>query len=139
MRYWGFLAAKLILADLVLSGFAILVAGIIPTPRLPYIGYSPFGHHLGYTVLVMFYTVFSAGVLWAIVRDHRYLCRTCLRRLRMPVATGSWTQVLLSRPRTEYICPYGHGTLKVEELQITGTIRPQWLPNDDMWKELAKK
>ena len=138
MRYWGFLAAKLLLADLALSGFAMLVADILPTPRLPYLGYNAFGHHLGYTVLVMFYTVFSAGVLWAIVRDHRYLCRTCLRRLKMPLATGSWTQVLLSRPRTEYICLYGHGTLKVEELQITGATRPEWLPNEDMWKELAK-
>lgn len=140
MRYWGFLAAKLVLADLVLSAFALIAAEILPKPEpLHYIGYDPFLHNLGYTVLVMFYTVFSAGVLWAIVRDHRYLCRTCLRRLRMPLATGSWTQVLFSRPRTEYICPYGHGTLKVEELQITGLTRPEWQPNEDMWKELAKK
>ena len=42
----------------------------------------------------------------------------------MLVLTDSWTHVLLGAPRTEYICPYGHGTLKVAELQITGHQYP---------------
>jgi hypothetical protein len=100
---------------------------------------DPFWHDLPYTILVLAYIVASSGVLWTIWRDHRYRCRICFTRLRMPLATGSWTQVLFSRPRTEYICPYGHGTLKVEELQITGHAEPDWEPREDMWKELAKK
>ena len=46
------------------------------------------------------------------------------------------THVLLGAPRTEYICPYGHGTLQVAELQITGHQEPDWHKHDDMWKEL---
>ena len=60
------------------------------------------------------------GVIWLAICDQRYRCRTCLRRLRMPILTGDWTHILLGPPRTEYICPFGHGTLKVDEVQITG-------------------
>jgi hypothetical protein len=140
MKYWAFLAAKLAGAGLLLFSIAAGMLAILPRPA-PIRGLvdQPFGTNLGYTVGIMIYTVASAMLLWLIVWDHRYRCRTCLRRLRMPLATGSWTQVLLSRPRTEYICPYGHGTLKVEELQITGHAEPAWQANEDMWKELLKK
>jgi len=57
----------------------------------------------------------------------------------MPVETGSWGFMLqLGRPRTEYICAYGHGTLKQEELQISGLANPEWTANsDDYWEELS--
>jgi hypothetical protein len=56
----------------------------------------------------------------------------------MPVETGSWGQMLeLGRPRIEYICPYGHGTLKEEELQISGLENPEWTPHNDLWDELC--
>jgi hypothetical protein len=140
MRYWGYLAAKLAGASLFLCGVAAAALAILPHPALIRGQVvQPFGTNLGYTAGIMFYTVASAMLLLMIIWDHRYRCRTCLRRLRMPLATGSWTQVLLSRPRTEYICPYGHGTLKVEELQITGHAEPDWQANEDMWKELLKK
>ena len=59
--------------------------------------------------------------LYLIIWDQRYRCRVCLRRLRMPIETGSWSRMLqFGRPRIEYICPYGHGTLKEDELQISG-------------------
>jgi hypothetical protein len=80
--------------------------------------------------------LFIAGLTWLVIWDQRYRCRTCLRRLRMPIQTGNWTHVLLGAPRTEYICIYGHGTLKVAELQITGRQQPDWEPHEDMWKEL---
>jgi hypothetical protein len=45
--------------------------------------------------------------------------------------------VLLGPPRREYICPYGHGTLKVSELQITGPHPADWQQHsDDIWAEL---
>jgi hypothetical protein len=76
--------------------------------------------------------------LFFIVRDQRYRCRVCLRRLRMPIETGSWGQMLeLGRPQTEYICPYGHGSLTAHELQISGLANPEWTRrSDDMWEEL---
>jgi len=37
----------------------------------------------------------------------------------------------------EYICPFGHGTLTVAELQLTGRENPDWAAHDDdIWKEL---
>lgn len=138
MKYWGYLAAKLAAALLVLWGIAEAIGALLPEPEeVLYIGNA--ADALGQSILLMFFGIFASAVLGAIVLDHRYRCRTCLRRLRMPLATGTWNKVLLSRPRTEYICPYGHGTLKVEELQITGHAEPDWQPHEDMWKELAKK
>ena len=80
----------------------------------------------------------GAGLGWLVLWDQRRRCRTCLRRLIMPVATGSWgNMVIFGRRKTEIICPYGHGTLSIEELQITGRHLPDWQPHDDnIWKEL---
>jgi hypothetical protein len=140
MRYWGYLALKLGAASGVLYAAGRALFGLLPPPApVRNVVLNPFGTDLPITILVMVYTLISAGILAAVLIDHRYRCRTCLRRLRMPLATGDWTHVLMGRPRTEYICPYGHGTLKVEELQITGHAEPDWQPHEDMWKELSKK
>lgn len=42
----------------------------------------------------------------------------------------------LGRPKMEYICPFGHGTLNIEELQITGNVPPDWTQHGDIWAEL---
>jgi hypothetical protein len=87
---------------------------------------------------LLVYSLLCAGLVYLVILDQRYRCRICLRRLRMPVSTGSWTHILLfGPPRTEYICVYGHGTLKVPDLQITGPEPVDWQPHEDIWKELA--
>ena len=138
MKYWGYLAGKLIAAGLVFAGLGLLLEQFLPNDRaFKKAVEEPFGHSLSYTLLVMFFFWVVAGVVWAIIWDHRYRCRTCLKRLRMPIATGSWgAQFLMGRPRTEYICTFGHGTLRIEELQITGHSEPAWQPHEDIWKEL---
>ena len=138
MKYWGFLCAKLAAAG---GLFAALWAGLeflLPPPR-PFYNYhfARFGQDLPWTTAILIYTLFCLGVIYLVVLDQRYRCRTCVRRLRMPVATGAWDQMLLfGPPRTEYICPYGHGTLKVSELQLTGIEGDDWQPHSDIWKEL---
>jgi len=139
MRYWAYLIAKLTVA----GAFLWVVRGLIAfyTPRPATFMFStirpdPFTHDLAMTFVWLLFTLFAAGVCWVVIWDQRYRCRTCLRRLRMPILTGSWTHVLFGAPRTEYICPYGHGTLKVAELQITGHQEPDWEPHEDIWKEL---
>jgi hypothetical protein len=140
MRYWGYLAAKLTVATVVFYASGRALLRLFPTPPpVRHIDLEPFGTDLPYTIAVWLITVMAGLSLWAIVIDHRYRCRTCLRRLRMPLTTGSWTHIVMGGPRTEYICPYGHGTLKVDELQLTGHAEPDWQPHEDMWKELAKK
>ena len=36
----------------------------------------------------------------------------------------------------EYICPYGHGKLNVDEVQISGTVTPEWTEHGNIWDEL---
>jgi hypothetical protein len=137
MKYWGYLVVKFAVAIGLLYEMQRLIARAFPPP-LPflYMRPDPFAHDLAYTFTMMFFSLFAVGVIWSIIWDQRYRCRTCLRRLRMPIQTGSWNHVLLGAPRTEYICLYGHGTLIVSELQITGHQEPDWEPHADMWKEL---
>jgi hypothetical protein len=137
MKYWGYLVAKVTVALAVLCALERVIALMFP-PQKPFAegGPNPVMRYLSYTFTMLLFWLFATGIGWAIVRDQRYRCRACLRRLRMPIQTGSWNHVLLGAPRTEYICPYGHGTLRVAELQITGRQSPDWQPHDDMWKEL---
>jgi hypothetical protein len=138
MRYWACLIAKLVAATGILWGTRRLMAAVMPAPEtFMHMRFrDPFVTDLNYTFIMLVFWLFGVGLLWLIVLDQRYRCRTCLRRLRMPVHTGSWTHVLFGAPKTEYICLYGHGTLKVDELQITGHQNPDWKPNEDIWKEL---
>ena len=136
MRYWSILAAKLAVAAILLYGlWCGLHAWFDPKS---YYGYGPFLYDLPWTTLMFFYNLLCNGVLVLIVLDQKYRCRTCGRRLRMPVTTGSHSHILLGPPRTEYICPYGHGTLKVQEIQLSGREPDDWEPHGDMWKELEK-
>ena len=138
MRYWAYLVAKLVAAAGILWGTRRLMAAVMPAPEtFMHMRFrDPFVTDLNYTFIMLVFWLFAAGLLWLIVLYQRYRCRTCLRRLRMPVHTGSWTHVLFGAPKTEYICLYGHGTLKEDELQITGHQNPDWKPNEDIWKEL---
>jgi hypothetical protein len=138
MKYWVYLVAKLAGAGGLLYELQrVIIRAFPPQQPMDLGGPNPVFRDLPYTFSMLFFTLIATGLLWLIVWDQRYRCRTCLRRLRMPVQTGSWTHVLLGAPRTEYICPYGHGTLKVAELQITGHQEPDWHPHEDMWKELV--
>jgi hypothetical protein len=139
MRYWGFFAAKVVAAAALLYGLLLLLNFVWP-PEPKFFTYIPprFGYNLPYTLAVGLWFLLCSGALYLIVRDQRYRCRVCLRRLRMPVETGSWSRMLqLGRPRIEYICPYGHGTLKEAEVQISGLENPEWKPNADLWDELC--
>jgi hypothetical protein len=141
MRYWAYFAGKLGAAAAALYGLLWLINGIWPVERNPP-DLAPLRDGpqlLGYNLLIMGWFVLAAGIVTLIVMDQRRRCRTCLRRLRMPVETGSWGRMLfLGRPRMEYICPYGHGTLKEDELQIYGSEAPEWTRNPrDPWEDLC--
>jgi hypothetical protein len=141
MKYWLYLFAKL--SGVVAIAFALqsLLAGLYPREKpLPKFGpaLEPFLHDMPYTFLTFGIGLLSVGLLSLAIWDQKRRCRSCLRKLIMPVATGSWGHiVLLGQPRTQYICPYGHGTLSIADLQIAGRELPDWQPHDDnIWKEL---
>jgi len=134
MRYWAYFAGKVLLSAALMFGLFRLFNGFFPADH---------HHHLvpprilPYMVCMGSWFLLSSGLLYLCIWDQRYRCRVCLRRLRMPIETGSWGgMLLLGRPRIEYICPYGHGTLKLAELQISGLENPEWDPNGEIWDEL---
>src|SRR5205085_7663918 len=136
----AYFGGKIITAAGILYGLLSLLNWAWP-PEPMFFSYRPprFGWDLGYTFVVLLWFLLSAATLYFIVWDQRYRCRVCLRRLRMPIETGSWSRMLqFGRPRIEYICPYGHGTLKEDELQISGRSSAEWTPHsDDIWAELC--
>ncbi len=138
-RYWGFLALKLFAAALgSMSSLWFLNLFWLPyTPFFSLVNGYRFTYDLVYTLFVGVWFLFATGLFYLAVWDQRYRCRTCLRRLRMPVETGSWGYMLqLGRPQIEYICPYGHGKLNVDEIQISGSVTPAWTEQGDIWEEL---
>jgi hypothetical protein len=139
MRYWTFFAAKIGISGAVMYGFLLALNSSWPAQRIFHVYRAPrFGYDLTYTLLVGLWFLVCCGLLYLSILDQRYRCRVCLRRLRMPVETGSWSRMLtLGRPRIEYICPYGHGTLKEPELQISGLENPEWKPSGEFWEELC--
>jgi len=140
MRYWGILAAKLVVAAVVLFAIYLGLERLyVPPEHLMRWKQQAFLHDLGWTTTMFLYNLLVQGVLFLIVWDQRRRCRTCARLLRMPVSRGSYGQMLLTgRPRTEYICAYGHGTLVQPELHLTGKEPSSWQAHDadNIWDEL---
>ncbi len=138
LRYWGYLLLKFAAAGLV-SSFALWFLNLFwaPQTRLFHLAMGEFSYDLMYTSLAGVWFLFSYGLFYLAVWDHRFRCRTCLRKLCMPIETGSWGHMLrLGRPQMEYICPYGHGTLNIEEVQFPGTVPPEWNEHGNIWDEL---
>lgn len=140
MRYWGFLLGKFLVASLIAGSLFWGVNGywfsIVDLLRVHWLQIPDY---LVYLVLVGIIFLLYSGMIYLSLLDQRYRCRVCLRRLRMPVETGSWSKMLqFGRPSIEYICIYGHGRLNIAELQITGIENPHWERSpEDYWAELC--
>jgi hypothetical protein len=129
MRYWLLLLGKFVVTAAVTGGLVSIVNR--------FGAHYYFGYDLLYTTVMGAIFLLACGMAYLSVLDQRYRCRVCLRRLRMPVLTGSWSRMLqFGRPRIEYICIYGHGKLNVEEIQFTGVEAPAWQKHGGMWEEL---
>ena len=135
MKYWAYLLAKLGGAIAIFTGLMKLTSLIFPHRG---VGKGDlFVEALPHTMTVMISFLVLAGLCYLAVWDQRYRCRNCLRRLRMPVNEGGWHHVLLAPPKTGYICPFGHGTLRVPELKAVNHDPSNWeAHDDDIWKEL---
>jgi hypothetical protein len=153
VKYWAYLAGKLVVAASLSAGMLWALRYFWPvhqywvptfTPRVGYhlvehVYIPRFGYDLAFTTAVGVWFVISCGLFYLVILDQRYRCRVCLRRLRMPIQTGSWGRMLqLGRPKIEYICAYGHGRLNVDQVQIAGAEDPEWTPQrEDPWEELV--
>jgi len=139
MRYWAWFAAKLAVSAAIVFWLLKLVARAFPAEKGELAPLNHGAQFLLCDLALMGCFLLSVGLVYLNIRDQRYRCRVCLRRLRMPVETGSWSAILqFGRPRIEYICPYGHGTLREDEIQISGLSAAEWTANsDDIWSELC--
>lgn len=92
----------------------------------------------GWAMPILFWAFLLAswGLTGWSLRDQQNRCRTCCERLRMPVHSGLWSSLVIDRPRTEYICPYGHGTLYVPGTKLLDIDSVNWTSNRDFWHEL---
>ena len=143
VKYCAFFLAKLAAIGGGLWVLWLALASVWPRPDPIFmhnhaVKLNPFGTHLGFTAAMMGLWLLAVGLIYLAILDQRYRCRTCLRRLRMPVSYGEWDQILLGRPRTDYICAFGHGTLRVPELHLASPELVRWKPIDNMWKELEE-
>lgn len=138
MRYWGLLAAKLVLAAIVVGSFWIVaswLAGPAPTGLLA--NWPRLGSDLPYTFAVAFSVIVGFGVGWLCAADQVFRCRICARRLRMPQTEGNWSHTLLeTAPYTEYICTYGHGKLHVPEVHLSHSRTMRWIGYGSLWENL---
>ncbi len=127
-KWWLLLAAKI---AILLALHLVLIFWInrfFPEDRM--------GKDLAYTFSLLGTDMLVFIVGYAFWIDQRYRCRICLHRLRMPLESGNWSHAtLFAPPRLEWICPFGHGTMRQEEIHLSGAQRDEWLKNDDnFWR-----
>jgi hypothetical protein len=72
---------------------------------------------------------------WSI-RDQQSRCRTCLRRLELPVEIGRTGSILLNWAGTEMVCSEGHGVLYVPESAANSLDQNRWNKLDESWSNL---
>jgi len=139
MKYWGYFAAKVAAAGALMWALWIGLNAFMPEPDY-FLRYRVSKHQdLTWVSAILVYWLLCVGLTVAILMDQRHRCRTCLRRLRMPVERGSWSfATLLNPPEMERICPFGHGTLAEPQVHSSTTPDPVWTPHDDIWKELEQ-
>lgn len=139
MRYWAILLLKLAgLAAFVEGTWRLLHVLLPPPAAFLYHHFRPFGRDLTWTVAILLLFLAATGLLYATVLDQVFRCRKCGRRLRMPVLRGSYSKMLQEgRPKFEYICPYGHGTLSVPGTRFQGRDPNVWHSNKDLWESLV--
>lgn len=139
MRYWGIFLLKMALLYAVLRGLWFALVLLLPPPEtFLYHRFRPFGHDLRWTAVILLLFLLGCGLLYLAVWDQRFRCRSCGRRLRMPVLRGSYSKMLQEgRPKFEYICPFGHGTLSVPGTKFQGREPSQWKANKGLWEHLV--
>ena len=99
MKYWAYFGAKLVAVVLFLCAVWDGMFRLLPEPE-PFLRYrvSRMGQDLAWTTLILLYFLFGIGLVYVAIWDQRMRCRSCLRRLRMPLETGSWSRATLLSP-----------------------------------------
>jgi MacB-like periplasmic core domain len=86
----------------------------------------------------LFLPLAIAALSWA-VRDQQQRCRTCLRRLELPVEIGRPGSVLLNWAGTEMVCSAGHGVLYLADSPANSLDHDHWSKLDESWESLFRR
>src|ERR1043165_1237552 len=110
MRYWAYLAGKLLAAGLPLFAMLRVIERAFPAPpkalnnsyRAQLAVLDPLVFHYPFYAWLLAWFLLASMAVYFIVWDQKRRCRVCARKPRMPVGTGDWGSMLqLGRPRTE--------------------------------------
>jgi hypothetical protein len=133
LKFLGFLLVKTVL---VLGAFALVwIVFVDRTLERLFID----GNNLALPLFSWTFLLASWGATFWCLRDQQNRCRICFDPLRMPVDSGRWSSLVLDRPHTEYICPYGHGTLYVPGTRLLDIDAVNWTSHADIWQELFEE
>ena len=130
--WFGFLAAKssLLLSIAALSAWCLVhwIANWTVGSTYPMVDeYS----------LWLFLPLAIATLSWS-VGDQQRRCRTCLRRLQLPVEIGRTGSVLLNWAGTEMVCSEGHGVLYLPDSAANSLDQDRWNKLDESWESLFR-
>ena len=128
MKWWGLLVAKIVCLIAIHIVLILWINGFFPKDQM--------GRDLAYTFSLMGADMFVFVLGYGFWMDQKYRCRTCLRILRMPLEKGNWSHAtLFAPPKLEWICPFGHGTMRQDEIHLSGAQPDSWHKNDDnFWR-----
>jgi hypothetical protein len=132
-QQFGFLGFLLARTFLVLLGFGLMWTAVMDR-SVQHLFMD--GSNLVLPLFSWSFLLATWGATFWCLRDQQHRCRVCCKELRMPVDSGRWSSLVLDRPRTEYICPYGHGTLYVPGTRLLDIDAVNWTSHDDIWREL---
>ncbi len=133
LRYWLFFVGK--------TFFGLGAIGCVWILIVDPSGAIDLSRGLGeYAVLITtwVFALVACGFLHLSWRDQQMRCHVCLRRMRIPASSGSWASYIFNRPRTEYLCPAGHGTVSVSPGEPGGPDSSDWKDMDESWRDLFK-
>jgi len=131
-KWLGFLAAK---SSLLLALAALAAWGLVHWISDWAVGsaYPPAGEYS----MWLFLPLAIVALSWS-ARDQQRRCRTCLRRLELPVEIGRTGSVLLNWAGTEMVCPQGHGILYLPDSPANSLDQDRWSKLDDSWESLFR-
>jgi hypothetical protein len=131
-RWWVFLSAKsaALLGAVYFLSWALVHHGLAILGRTVY--------PLADEVAIWVFLPLAVAVLCWSIADQQKRCRTCLRRMGMPIDIGRPGSVLLNWAGTELVCSEGHGTLYVPESESNALQRDRWNALDDSWAGLFR-
>ena len=132
LRWWAFFLAK----SAALTGAAYFLAWIVVHQFVS----AMLGtiYPLADEVAVWTFLPLAVVVLLWSMADQQKRCRTCLRRLVMPIDIGRPGSVLLNFAGTEMVCSEGHGILYMPESDASSLERDRWSTLDDSWSDLFR-